>query len=62
MARLSSFGKKTDLTTSKFKLVSLPAKCATSRFGRHDHASVRVFDFVPLEGPQKKHLTLVVRK
>ena len=36
----------TMLTTSKFKLVNLPAKCATSRFGRHDHSSAHVFDFV----------------
>ena len=52
----------TDLTTSKFKLVSLPAKCATGRFGRHDHPNARVFDFVTLADPQKTHQTLSLHK
>ena len=45
-SKISTDLETTDLTTSKFKLVSLPAKCATSRFGRPDHYSARVFDFV----------------
>ena len=61
-SKISTDLDTTDLTTSKFKLLSLAAKCATRRFGRHDHSNVRVFDFVPLEGPQKTYQTLVARK